>query len=36
MEWVLYIVLALVLIAVVFGLVLGLPSLRRYMRIRKM
>lgn len=36
MEWILYILLALVLIAVAFGLVLGLPSLMRYMRMRKM
>lgn len=36
MEWILYILLALVLLAVVAGLVMGLPSYLRYRRISKM
>ncbi len=36
MEWVLYIILAVVLIAIIAALVLGLPDLMRYLRMRKM
>jgi hypothetical protein len=36
MEWLLYILLAIILVAVVAGLILGVPSLLRYMRMRKM